>query len=259
MSKLSTDPTLIVKIASVIGGLFLVGLVGSAWFPQPCSYLRQSISSCPRTFIGVEPPAIHELNRVPHTDIVTGNAIFTTKAQDKRAKTVVDFEYHADYTAQNAFLEINDGTSYKQLGLITSPLLTGLDWPRNIDTDAGLTLYQRGDDYENLDKLFANLPPASTLAADAPAARLYGLKDGQYTPLEGLTDLTTINVIVTTYAPPQSDGTWKMYVHQFNLSTIPAQKDGTLAWRITAPKPSETALDFLLGQVHIDYRDDRFP
>ncbi|MEI6477500.1 MAG: hypothetical protein WCO52_00740 [bacterium] len=242
------------KLTVGIGGAFLLVLVISAWVPQPCSYLRNHVFGCPKTtnhFSGPTTENEKQLAGVPHQDVTTGLAYFTSGSQEYRKETLVNFQYRGD-GSEVAYLEVKLPNGYHDLALVSHPLLKDLNWT---DTITGqYQFFQRNPEFQDLKSALASHPSASTLAADTIIARDLGLKDGSYVPLESLTSLNGVSLLITSSPRQRIENGWHSFSKQFDLSNVQPSAKGQIEWMIKLPNHSNDSGIFHLGTVHIDYQ-----
>ena len=245
------------RLITVIGIIFVLVYLLAFWIPVRCPLLRKLTSTCPAhsgaTSV-ILTPEQKILAEYPHQQVENNYAFFDVNSQDDRSHTTVHFAYYSkniDHVVATLQLKTPDGLIDQ--ALISHPLLLNLSWQKIIDNS--LVIYQKNPTYSSVPDFFKNLPPASQIAADTEAATAYGLKTGQYTPLESLTNLDTITAVVTSRLPVQKDGDWYIFTERFDLQKIQPSKNNTLGWAIHFNQGVDPANPFYLGIVHIDYAD----
>lgn len=240
------------KTISTIGGIILIGIVLSSWFPRSCPLLRQTFNACPAGPRVEEPTAEEkEIKRIPHQEVKVGLATFTAKAEKDRHTTSVRFFYRGDLKNELAFLEIRKSGGYADLAIITHPLLIDIKWS-SIYKD-GFRLYQKDSTYTNIEDFLNNLPAKHQIAIDSVAAKQYKINSGNYTLLDNLSSLDQIGYILTSYTPPTKDGSWYAYDQRFDLQDAAVNNLGNLEWAVYLPNTASSRQPFLLSTVHIDY------
>ncbi|MBU6389806.1 hypothetical protein KGQ71_04825 [Patescibacteria group bacterium] len=240
------------KVTVIIGAVFFLALVISAWVPQPCPWLRHEIIGCPvKPVLAPLTPEQQDIQRVPHQDILTMYGFFQVPAQDYRAETHIRFSYRQTGKPQIVYLQIKKADGTHSIALVTHPLLLSLSWPAV--TSPSIRLYQQSPTYTSLDQFSSHLPPATELAADPVAAAQYNLDSHQYTSLDTLTSLSGIKYILTTYSPPQMDGGWSLYDQEFNLQDAAVDRQNQIEGSLYFPNARANPQPFLLSTVHIDY------
>jgi len=250
------------KVISIVGGCFLLVLVLSSWFPSSCPLMRKVAIGCPTNDLYVpipQTPAEQEISRIPHQTVPSSIAYFSPKSDTTRNQTSIGFEFRELDTSihPTIYLQAKEGSSFTDIALVTQPLLASLTWSAATD-GINYRLYEKSMTYSTIGVFMANLPPSSKLAADDVAARRYGLKTNQYQDIETLKNLDGISYILTSYQPPEPDGsTWHIFRQTLDLSlaTPDANGDLNLALRIPSYIPRQT---LFLGTIDIDFaRADR--
>lgn len=238
-----TKDTLIVSL----GSIFLLGFILSGWLPRYCPILQRHILGCPSDFVHNLPatPKEKEQARYAHQEIFSTQVIFTAKLEADRHDTAIRFAYIAQGN-QVATLRVRETEGYKDLALITHPLLNNLDWSRI--SENGISLYQRNDTYSSIQELKLNPPPSQRIAADSAAM---AKENFAVTSLENISTLDDIDYILTTYQPKQQDGNWHLFDQRFNL-TQAYDNQGYLEGSIYFTNQDSTN-PFLLGTIHVDY------
>ena len=250
---MSIDKNLYERLFVIIGCLTFLLLVAGSWLPQPCSTVRNLLIGCPsKALIVSQSPQAKELRRVPHQQIVTQQAFFSAHAQDNRSQTAIRFEYQPTSSHLPFYLDIKRAGVSEPIALISHPLLDSLKW--HLVTGNDFSLYQIASDFQNADDILTNLPPQSQIAADQVAAKQIHLKPEQYTALDSLSTIGDIKYILTSYIPPEPDGSWFRFDRTFNLSNADIDKDRINGDIFFPGQNLSTHEPLLLGEVHIDYR-----
>jgi hypothetical protein len=242
------------KIFVTIGSVLLATMVLSAWVPRSCSYLRQALSVCPASKIAV--PITYqdrEIARIPN-NIISGNvADFSIPGQDYRDTTMVYFDYLGDTAHEYAYLQVMQNGNFKNISLVTLPLLKTLDWSRTQSAEPEWSMYQKNETFSSVEALHANLPPKSDLAVDQIVADAWKLNPSQYQALEGLADPNSVSYIVTSYTPPQPNGSWSLFSQTFDLSSADLT-ESAMHFRIYKPLSKTASQPFRISMVHVNFQ-----
>lgn len=238
----------------ILGGIVFVTIVLIGWLPPKCPLLRGWIIGCPinNPHEKVLTPEEVELKRFPHQRVTTNTASFQTDAEENRTKTRVDFYYRGPTDKSTAILKVKAQGFYKDISLITHPLLTNIEWP-NI-ASGNSRLYQQNQDYSSIENLLSNLPNPKEIAVDTVIAKAFSLRSDQYTPLETLTSLSGVKYIFTSYTHPYKDRTWLGYNHVFDIQDADIDEKKQINWMISfSGEDISENNSFLLSTVHINY------
>lgn len=241
------------KIITVGGGFFLLALVLSSWFPQPCPLLRSKLGNCPQSKPNTLPPTEEqkEVARFPHQEITNDYLFIDVKAQAYKKQTNVHFYYQTDLSKFIAYLQLKKPSGFEDMSLVSHPVLADLTW--NSISTPEFHLFQRDPHYDSLDDFLTHLPAASKLAADPIVARRFNLQDSQYTPLDPLENLDAISYVFTTFAPPTKDGKWLFFNQTFDAESAEVTKEDKLIWALRMPANASRQNKVLVSTIYVNY------
>jgi hypothetical protein len=234
-------------VITIVGGVFLLGLPIISWLPRNCPILLRYTEGCAKPYASEPTRQERELSRIAHKEVDSESAQFSVNAQGYRAQTTLDFMYHADLTKEVDYLQVRTDSGYRDLALITDPLLASLTWASASENP--YRLYARTTAPSTPIADFVKTAPAN-LAADRVAAANYHLPDGSYRPLDSLTSLDGIDYVLTSYSPGEPDGSWRSFHATYDLTDVKVD-DGKVAWLLR--RETQGSDPFLLGTVHVDY------
>jgi hypothetical protein len=181
--------------------------------------------------------------------IIDEFAIFSTQTVPIKERTQIKISFVPPENSTEVWLSLDlNGNKNKNI-LISHPTLNELDWSRI--GNLSYTLFQKNQQFENVEDFLKNPPKDSHIQADPQLIEEGLISVELASPLEFDINVDEVDYILTTYRPHYLEDDYHIYETVID-ATQALETDGQLSWAFYMKNVSQEN-PFILKGVNINY------